>query len=244
MDLCRVLQEDPDLAECLPASQRERVVHSTAVPELRIAPGPWSGERPDISGEIGMLLVEGVMIRRVGVDGRFGAELLGRGDLLSPWHDEHEVRMLAVTPGWSVLEPTRLAVLDERFTRLLGRYPKLAGRLVSRAVRRSRHLTINIAIIHHARVDVRLHMLLWQLAGRFGRVRGDGVLVPVRLTHAQLAELVAARRPTVTSALSRLARAGRVRPLNGGWLLSGESPGELSAPGRNGPGPATRAHQD
>jgi CRP-like cAMP-binding protein len=178
-----------------------------------------------------MLVVDGLMIRRVGINGRFGAELLGRGDLLSPWHDEHEIRMLRINQNWTVLQPTRLAVLDERFARLLGRYPKLTSRLVSRAVRRSRNLAVNMAIIHHARVDVRLHMLLWQLAGRFGRVRGDGVVVPVRLTHAQLAELVAARRPTVTSALSELARAGQVRSVDGAWLLPGKPPRELPESG-------------
>jgi CRP-like cAMP-binding protein len=84
-----------------------------------------------------------------------------------------------------------------------------------------------MAIVHHARVDVRLRMLFWHLASRFGRVRGDGVFVPLRLTHALLAELVAARRPTVTSALSALAKEGSVRSLDDGWLLSGDPPGEL-----------------
>jgi hypothetical protein len=42
-----------------------------------------------------------------------------------------------------------------------------------------------------------------------------------------LSDLVAARRPTVTSALSELARQGLVTPVKDGWLLSGEPPGEL-----------------
>jgi CRP-like cAMP-binding protein len=49
----------------------------------------------------------------------------------------------------------------------------------------------------------------------------------MRLTHALLADLVAARRPTVTSALSELSRRGLVRYLEDGWLLIGEPPGEL-----------------
>ncbi len=228
MQLCHVLLEDPDLAEGVPAERREQVARSCAVRELRMATGPWNGARPEIPEEIAVLVLDGLMMRRVGVDGRFGAELLSRGDLLSPWHDEPEIRMLALSHSWTVLQPTRLAVLDERFARLLGRYPQLTTRLVSRAVRRSRNLAVNMAIVHHARVDVRVHMILWQLAGRFGRVRGDGVLVPVRLTHAQLAELVAARRPTVTSALSRLAASGQVRSLDSAWLLLGEPPGEGS----------------
>jgi hypothetical protein len=54
------------------------------------------------------------------------------------------------------------------------------------------------------------------------------VLVPLRLTHATLAELVAARRPTVTSALSELSRSGLVRSVEDGWLLFGEPPGEAA----------------
>jgi CRP-like cAMP-binding protein len=84
-----------------------------------------------------------------------------------------------------------------------------------------------MAIVHQARVDVRLHLLFWHLAARWGRVGSGGVTVPLRLTHAVLAELAAARRPTVTSALTQLAGEGLVRPVDGGWLLSGEPPGAL-----------------
>ncbi len=226
--LCQVFLEDPDLADCVPKERREEVVRTCVVREVQIPPGQWSGRRPDIPDEIALLVVEGLIIRRVEVGGRSGAELLGRGDLLSPWQDEPEAGTLAVHHSWTVVQPARLAVLDERFTRLLGRYPTLTMRLMSRALRRSRNLAVNAAIVHHARVDSRLHLLFWHLAGRFGRVRGDGVLIPVRLTHAQLAELVAARRPTVTSALAQLAKDGRVQAVDGAWLLSGDPPAELA----------------
>jgi hypothetical protein len=42
-----------------------------------------------------------------------------------------------------------------------------------------------------------------------------------------LSDLVAARRPTVSSALGELGRAGRLRPEPDGWILTGEPPGEL-----------------
>ena len=126
-----------------------------------------------------------------------------------------------------IVDPVRLVLLDGRFTRQLGRYPELAGRLFERAVRRSRRLVVNMAIIHQARVDDRLHMLFWHFAGRWGRVRADGVILPLRLTHTVLADLVAARRPTVTSALSDLSRRNLVRPMDEGWLLLGTPPAEL-----------------
>ena len=86
-----------------------------------------------------------------------------------------------------------------------------------------------MAIVHQARVDVRLHMLLWHLAARWGRVRSDGTVLRLRLTHAVLADLVAARRPTVTTALSELTRRGMVRTDGETWVLPGEAPSDLIA---------------
>jgi CRP-like cAMP-binding protein len=129
--------------------------------------------------------------------------------------------------GWSVLQPTRLAVLDDAFVGRLASYPELAPAFVARAMQRTRSLAVNMAIVHQSRVEVRLQMLLWHLAGRWGRVGTDGTVLPLRLTHNVLAELVVARRPTVTSALSDLARKGLVRSSGGRWLLFGEPPGEL-----------------
>ena len=120
-----------------------------------------------------------------------------------------------------------MAVLDERFQIRMGRFPQLSGRLVARALERSRNLAVSMAIVHHPRVDVRLQMMFWHLAGRWGRVRGDGVSVPLRLTHSVLADLTAARRPTVSSALSDLTRRGVVHTTPEGWLLAGTPPGEL-----------------
>jgi CRP-like cAMP-binding protein len=88
-------------------------------------------------------------------------------------------------------------------------------------------MSVNMAIVHQARVDVRLHMLLWHLAARWGRVRSDGTVLRLRLTHSVLADLVAARRPTVTTALSDLARRGLVKTDGETWVLSGEAPGDL-----------------
>ena len=168
------------------------------------------------------------MLRRVGVEGRYGAELVGGCDIVKPGQgEERPSPTLSFITGWSVIEPTRMAILDSEFARQMMDYPELVGRLVGRAVSRCRDLAVNMAIVHQARVDVRLHMLFWHLAGRWGRVRSDGTLLPVRLTHAVLADLVAARRPTVTSALSELTRLGVVRFTDDGWLLAGEPPGEL-----------------
>jgi hypothetical protein len=232
--LCYVLEEDAELAEAIEPGQRAVARQSVVAREIQLAPGAWPTRPAAAYDGLGLLLLEGVLLHRIGVEDRFGAELLGEGDLLRA-PDRPGETTLRLTNDWLVLEPARLAVLDDRFERQLAQFPQLAGRLVSRAVARSRQLTVNMAIVHQARVDVRLHMLMWHLAGRWGRVRADGVVVPLHLTHAVLSDLVAARRPTVTSALSELGRRGVVRAVDEGWLLCGDPPTPVGGPqGSNG----------
>lgn len=227
-ELCRVLDADGELAEAIPLEHRELASKECLARTITVPAGPWRAPQTVLSGEgIGLLVLRGLLIRRVGVDGRFGAELLGTGDLLRPWQGEDEPPTLPMTTGWQIIEPVRMAILDEPFARRLVRYPQLTGRLVGRALQRSRNLAVNMAIVHQARVDVRLRMLFWHLAGRWGRVRSDGVNLPLTLTHNVLADLAAARRPTVTSALSELAKQDLVNQQDDGWLLRGTPPGEL-----------------
>ena len=229
-NVCWVLREDPELAEAIEPERRSQAVEALVAREVRIPAGVWTGRPIPIDDGIGVLVLEGVMLHRVGIDGRFGAELVGEGDVLRPVNQDVESATLPLTVEWLILEPARVAVLDERFVRQLARFPQIAGKLFARSVQRSRQLAVNMAIVHQARVDVRLHLLFWQLAGRWGRVRADGVVLPLRLTHTVLADLVAARRPTVTSALSDLSRRGLVRAVSDGWLLSGPPPGRGMSP--------------
>jgi CRP/FNR family cyclic AMP-dependent transcriptional regulator len=228
---CRVLSEDPELAETIPVPLRAQAIDACVASVRSVGRGRWHPESGGANwvgpGGIGLLVLEGLLIRRVGVDDRFGAELLGEGDLLRPWQGEHPGATLTQTTGWTVLEASRVAVLNEAAAGIMAAYPQLTGALVARALERSRTLAINMAIIHQARVTVRLLMLLWHLADRWGRVRSEGVVLPLRLTHSVLADLVGARRPTVTSSLSELARQGLVQSQTRGWLLLGEPPGEL-----------------
>jgi hypothetical protein len=221
-----VLREDPELAESIPPARRQAAIEECVAPDLWIPPGPWPVGI--WSRGTALLILDGVIIRRIGIQGRYGAELIGAGDVVRPWQREPESSApLQISTDWSVAEPVHVALLDEEFMPCLAHYPELVTGLVGRAVHRSRNLVVNIAIIHQARVDVRLHMLLWHLASRWGRVRSDGTVLPLRLTHSVLADLVAARRPTVTSALSELSRRGLVRVSHDVWVLSGGPPAEL-----------------
>ncbi len=219
------LGEDLDQAGLALATERAWAA-SITLPRGAWEPGPWPASA---GGDVGLLVLEGLLLRRVGVDDRFGAELLGAGDLLRPWQREDAVTSVPRSSGWQVLQECRIALLDVEFSRRIAAFPEIHGRLTGRALRRARHLVVNIAIVHQPKVETRLHMLLWHFADRWGTVRRDGVLVPVHLTHAMLAELLAARRPTVSGAVGSLERSGVLARRPEGWLLLGAPPGELAA---------------
>jgi CRP/FNR family cyclic AMP-dependent transcriptional regulator len=219
----RLLAEDPELASAVPPAEREEAIQELGVRAQRIPRGRWTPPPPPDAETLGLLVLEGKLVCRIGLGGRCGVELVGEGDLLRPWRG-HEAQPAGLQTAWMALSPATLAWIDGGITRRLGRYPALAARLFERALRNSRQLAAQLAIVHQPRVEDRLLLVLWQLAGRWGQLRRDGLLVPARLTHALLAELVAARRPTVTSALSQLARRGRLRQVEEGWLLLGGPP--------------------
>lgn len=229
MDTSQILIDDPDLAEYLDGERLSAATRECVAQTLSIRAGPWIPPDNDegLKRGIGLLVLTGLIVRHVGVAGRFGAELIGEGDIICPWQWTEGESTLPRSGRYRVLQDCRLAVLDAALTMRLGRYPEVFSSLFTRALQRSRHVAVNMAIVQQPRIDVRLHMLFWELADRFGRVRQDGVHVPIALTHATLADLVAARRPTVTKALGELSQRGAVSWTGSDWLLPGEPPEEL-----------------
>ncbi len=228
VDRCQLLAEDVDLRSVIAPSEQERAIAHCVAPALSIPRGRWNADQMRVMADgVGLLVLHGMLIRRVGVDGRYGAELLGAGDLLRPWQGEDIYSTLPHTTGWKVVEPARLAVLDGAVAARLAHYPALTGALAGRALNRARRLALVMAIVHHPRIVTRLHMLLWHLADRWGRVRADGVAVELRLSHSVLADLIAAQRPSVTASLGVLTESGLIRSLPSGWLLCGDPPSEL-----------------
>jgi len=227
--LAQVLVRDPDLAAGLDGARLRRAERDLIAETVVAFEGVWhpEDEAESVRGGIGLLVLEGLIVRRVGRTGRYGAELLGPGDLMRPWQDDGEDVTLPFDTSFRVIEQSLLALLDLRFAARAAPYPEIASALIGRAMQRSRTLVVNMAIAHYPRIDRRLLMLMWHLADRWGRVTPDGIRVPLRLTHQQLADLVASRRPSVTSGLHRLVEEGRLSRLGDDWLLHGEPPREL-----------------
>ena len=229
-----LLDAVPELGEELPVEEYEAARRALMAPTIELEPGQWSANAITVRPTMGLLVTEGLLTRTVGLLGRTTTELLGPGDVLRPWEteapDAGPVRLEVI---WCVLDRATLAVLDRRVVATAGRWPEVVGALSRRAVSRSHRLMLQLTCSHLPRLDDRLLVLFWHLAERWGRVGPDGVLVPLRLTHRTLADLVGARRPSVTAALGDLSNRQLITRAGDGWVLQGDpsEPLLLSAAG-------------
>jgi CRP/FNR family transcriptional regulator, cyclic AMP receptor protein len=221
-----VLRADPELADRLEGARRARAEGLSVARVVRRDPGIWetADDADHARDGLGLLVVEGTLVRRVGMAGRQGAELLSVGDLLQPARHDGEEATLPFDATWRVLTPLRLAVLDLAWMARMAPYPEVMAEIASRIMLRSRRLASLLAIAQQHRLDDRLQLLFWQLADRYGRVGPDGVRLELDLTHELIGHLVGAHRPSVSVALARLQGAGVLRLEAGRWVLLGPAP--------------------
>jgi CRP/FNR family transcriptional regulator, cyclic AMP receptor protein len=231
----RILEADPDLGRGIEADRLDAAQAACIAAVARVPRGRWRPARESarVGDGFGLLVLKGLLSRRVGHDGRFGAELLGPGDLVRPWDRIAAEAIMPFEANWSVIRPAHLAILDRRFASRAAPYPGIAAELIRRVLQRSRQAMLSMAIVHQPRVETRVEMLLWVLADRWATVRPDGVALRLPLTHALLAELVAASRPTVSAAVSALTKSGKIRREGDTWLLLQQMPAALEI-GREG----------
>jgi CRP-like cAMP-binding protein len=218
-----LLDEDPELADRMDPEQREIARRLIRARVFRVDKGVW--EPPAIDhGTIGLLLLEGLMMRRVGLGRVASAELIGAGDIIRPW-DELQFSMLEAEDTWRVLDPARVVLLDGEVTAMIGRWPELTVGVAERLMRRTRYLTLMMAANHFVMVEQRLLAVLWHIASLWGRMTPEGIVIPYRLTHEVLADMVGAQRPSVTTALGKLERDGRLeRRSDRCFVLLGDQP--------------------
>lgn len=219
-----LLDADPDLGSDLSPGEFAVARRHLRARVRVVEPGDWEPPSDDVSdGALGLLVVRGVLVRDVSVRGRCCAELVGAGDILRPWdHADTLEASVGHRFSWRVLQEAHLAEIDARMVAKIARWPAVTSAIVARSLRRVHTLGLQYALAQVQGVDVRLHLVLWHLADRWGRVTPDGVVLRLPMTHQLLGRLIGARRPSVTSSLKRLHRDGLVMRMDdGAWLLRG-----------------------
>lgn len=190
------------------ASAGEALDHDPRARRVLLAPGEWRGPEPD--GSLGWMVLDGALLRTITVDRRRHAELLGPRDVIRADADDRGA-------SWRVVEETELAILDPA----LCRSPAAVDTLLRRASERSHALARQLALADLRRADDRLLQLFEVFAERWGEPAAGGVVISMPLTHDMLATLIGTHRPTVTTAIRRLEREGRLfRMSDNRWHLA------------------------
>jgi CRP/FNR family cyclic AMP-dependent transcriptional regulator len=224
----RLLEADPELGASLPPEEFEQANRYAVARTVTIGRGVHDPGALGDDDMLGLLVLDGLLIRSVVVAQRSCGELVGRGCLLRPWdHFGHHAPM-PFDVRWRVVDPLTVALLDQRIYAVGQRWPGLMHGIFKRAIERSHTLALNVAIHCLQHVDLRLLVLLWHLADRYGRVTPEGTVVPLKLSHTDLGELVGSHRPSVSARLGDLRERGQVeRRPDGTWLLIGDPPSEI-----------------
>lgn len=175
---------------------------------ISVAAGEWAWAEalPAPERLVGLGIGSGVLARRARVHDGCSVDLLGPGDVIRPWSTARDTSVgIDIEVSWQVLVRGQLVVIDHDLLTRCAPWPPILAAVLDRAIVHSRELAFRQAACGHTRVEDRLWLVLWQIAERFGRSHRDGVAIALPgLTHATLASLVAASRPSVTKALRDL----------------------------------------
>jgi CRP-like cAMP-binding protein len=226
----RVLDADPDLGAGIESAEWQAAVSMAVAPEFEFERGPWRFFPPPEPGGFGALILEGLIVVRINAGTRSHIEMLGEGDVTSPWAGSGAELTAPSIVTASVVSKARVALLDRRFALRTARWPEIHAALIHRCIERARRLSLQSAINALPRIEERVEATLWQLAYRFGRVTPDGIVLDLPISHSQLADIVAAQRPSVSTAVIRMEDHGRIeRVARRTWRLSGSPPEILSS---------------
>ena len=99
-------------------------------------------------------------------------------------------------------------------TEVIKRRPEFAMKLFSSFSERLRQSDEVIESLLYREVSARLATLLLNLAERFGESNGSGVVLSVRLTHQELANMIASTREAVSKVMSEFQREGSIEVHN------------------------------
>ncbi len=106
------------------------------------------------------------------------------------------------------------AVQKSTITQVIKRRPEFAVKLFSSFSERLRQSDEVIESLLHREVSTRLTTLLLNLGERFGEQNGVGTVLGMRLTHQDLANMIASTREAVSKVMSELQRGGSIKVEN------------------------------
>ncbi|MEW6663530.1 MAG: Crp/Fnr family transcriptional regulator [Bacillota bacterium] len=143
-------------------------------------------------------------------DGKeFTVMILGPGEMYSR-HSQAFVTALEETEVWIISMENFLQILQ-----LDSQLPLRTIRILGRILHETNTAIQNLAF---REVTARLALFILRQAGTHGKKVAKGLMVPLELTHEDMANLIGSRRQTITSTLNRFHQQGLIT-LSRGHLI-------------------------
>jgi CRP/FNR family cyclic AMP-dependent transcriptional regulator len=218
----RVLDVVPAMRDAIPAEERAYAYAAMVAAAQTTECGPLRLPATTAPGRpFAAIIVSGAVLRETSLGDRCAGELFGAGDVIDiGGGPETELSLVPAQTVHTAHQPVTLALLGNRFRAAASRWPGLHDVLGEQRAQQVRRASRHLAILALPRVDERIVALFGDLAERWGHVTPEGIRIDLPLTHVAIGQLVGARRPTVSLALTDLAAAGRLsRRPDRSWLL-------------------------
>ena len=109
----------------------------------------------------------------------------------------------------SAMEDCRIASIGKAdFQRFLMHHEKIVLQIIQVLCARLRTVWSQIQALSYSSADARIRAGILQLARKHGVPDARGIIIDLKITHQELAEMVGTSRETVTRAVARLAKKG------------------------------------
>jgi CRP/FNR family transcriptional regulator, cyclic AMP receptor protein len=186
-----------DLQRDCPSAALSSFTHGSAI--------YYQGKRCD---DLFCVLAGQVKLTRVNRDGReLTTALMTTGEFFGPALGAQDVRQ-ALETATAMGSVALWRVPAKEFHQLLLDQPVLGLRMVEALTRRQRQMERRLECVVFKRTEARLAETLRELSGAFEPRCEHGFGTHIRLTQQELADLVGATRPVVSTILNRLRKQG------------------------------------
>ncbi len=161
------------------------------------------------SQQVYLLKTGRVKISRISEEGReLTIALLGPGEIFG------ELEILEGSARDTIaetMEDSQLCVIQkEQFLSLIRKRPELSFRLTKLIGLRLRRIESRVEDLVFRDVPSRLAHLLLQLSEEYGKATPEGILLDIKITHQEMANLIGSIRETVSATLGEFKKEGLI----------------------------------
>ena len=191
----------------LPQDELQEVVQRAH--RQRYQPGQAVFLQGESAAQISLIKAGRVKLSKLLEDGtELTLDIRKAGDFLGEYmfSDEFDYPVSA----WCMEETLVCSFSKERFEKLILDHPNIGLRVIRNLSNRIVHLTDRVGAMSQSNLEERLYSVLLNVAQEHGEKKQDGYVIQFPLTHEDLGFLIGAHRVSITRAMKKLKKSGKI----------------------------------